>query len=70
MGQSLLKKLIVRTFPKRVMLSRSKRSATNSWRVAIKELFTKNASQIAGNDTFQALQLCKLHLIISKNMIT
>ena len=43
------------------MLSRSKRSGTNGWRVALKEIFTKNASQIAGNDTFQALQVASYY---------
>ena len=42
----------------------SKQSATNGWRVAPKEFFTKNASHIAGNDTFHALQVFILFLKI------
>ena len=47
---------------KRTIVMLSKQSATNGWRVAPKEFFTKNASHIAGNDTFHALQVFILFL--------
>ena len=57
--------------PKGTILTLSKRNDTIGWRIAPEDFFTKNASQIAGNGTSQALQLIyiKTFLILSSHVL-
>ena len=50
-------------------ITQSKRSATIGWRVAYKELFAKNASQIAGNGTLHALKVVSEYFILRPHVL-
>ena len=50
-------------------ITQSKRSATIGWRVAYKENFAKNASQIAGNGTLHALKVVSEYFILRPHVL-